>query len=167
MAGRMMQGNTNIPEGFHLSMALTDCIPVLFFSINAGVLACRFPSLLFRIGAVLVILAGSLKAGWKFVIALKKIDVPFLNRQMRFLMPSGFALMLLALAVDHSRWSASAVLHHVTAFPSCIFFLAGVAGILVLCFFAKRLDGRDARSNWKEQMVNGITQLSFLLGILF
>ncbi len=166
MAGRMMQNNTNIPEGFSLSMALADCIPVLFFSIGSAVLAYRFPSPLFRFGTVLVILAGSMKALWKFVIALKKIDAPFLSRQMRFLMPAGFVLMLLALAVDHSRWSASAVLRHVTRFPSCIFFLAGAAGILLLCWFAKHLNGRDARSNWKEQMVNGITQLCFLLGIL-
>lgn len=156
-----------IPAGFHLSMALWDCVPVLFFSISAGILAARFRSSLFCIGVVMVILAGAMKASWKFVLALRKRNLPFLNRQLRFLMPAGFALALLSLFVDRDLWSAAAVVRHMISFPSAVFFLAGAAGILTLVWFARHLNQQDAGANWKEQMVNGITQLCVLLGILF
>ena len=133
-----------VPEGFSLAMALTDCLPILFFSISSGIL----------------------KAGWKFTIVLVRKDLPFLNRQIRFLMPAGFSLMLIALFADRSRWSAAAVVRHITAFPSLVFFLAGAAGILLLSRFACRGNGRDARTNWKEQIINGISQLCIMLGIL-
>ena len=144
-ARRSGNEGAGVPEGFNLAMALLDCLPVLFFSISAGILAYRLKSTLFGIGIFLVILAGAMKAGWKFVIALRKKDVPFLNRQMRFLMPAG----------------------HMTAFPAVIFFLAGAAGLFTLVFFARHLDHRDAAANWKEQMVNGITQFCVMLGIIF
>ena len=47
-----------MPEGFTLSMALVDCLPVLFFSISSAILATRLDSGLFRTGVLLVILAG-------------------------------------------------------------------------------------------------------------
>lgn len=156
-----------VPEGFNLPMALLDCLPVLFYSISAGILAYRLKSTIFDIGIFLVILSGAMKAGWKFVIALHKKDVPFLNRQMRVLMPAGFVLATAALIADRNRWSPAAVLRHVTAFPAVIFFLAGAAGLFTLVFFARHLDHRDAAANWKEQMVNGITQFCVMLGIIF
>lgn len=159
--------NTAPPEGFSLAMALADCLPILFFSISSSVLAVRFASMLFRTGIFLVILAGAMKAGWKFVIALAGKDVSLLNRQMRFLMPSGFLLILLSLFADRERWSAAAILRHMISLPSLLFFLAGAAGILRLCHLARHLDGRDAKANWNEQLTNGITQLCILLGILF
>lgn len=50
-----------VPEGFTLSMALVDCLPVLFFIISSAILATRFNSRPFRAGVLLVILAGALK----------------------------------------------------------------------------------------------------------
>lgn len=99
-----------VPEGFTLFMALVDCLPVLFFSVSSAILAARFNSRLFQTGVLLVILAGALKAGWKFVIALRHRDLRFLNKQMRYLMPAGFLLIILALFVDRSRWSIAAVI---------------------------------------------------------
>ena len=101
-----------IPDGFTLGMAMMDCLPVIFFSIGAAVLASRFESPLFHFGILLVILAGALKAGWKFVLALAKKDVPFLSRQMRYLMPAGFASAVAGLLVDRSRWSIASVISH-------------------------------------------------------
>ncbi|MDD6351680.1 MAG: hypothetical protein PUG16_04700 [Lachnospiraceae bacterium] len=154
-----------LPEGFTLSMALVDCLPVLFFCLASGILAYRFDSILFRIGILLVILAGAMKAGWKFVIALLHRDLRFLNRQMRYLMPIGFLLMLLALFVDRSRWSIKAVLSHITHFPSLFFFLLGFLGILFLIWLAGHQNNREAKANWKEQIVNSFAQACFLLGI--
>ena len=156
----------SVPEGFTLSMALMDCVPVAFFCVSAGVLATRFESPLFRVGVVLVVLAGALKACWKLVIALARRDVRLLNRQMRYLMPVGFALVLVSLVVDRTLWSPAAVLAHVTAVPSLLFLVVGLAGMFLMGWFARHLDGRDAKANWREQAVNGISQLCIMLAIV-
>lgn len=157
----------SVPEGFTLSMALMDCVPVAFFCVGAGVLATRFDSTLFRVGVVLIVLAGALKVCWKLVLALVRRDVRFLNRQMRYLMPAGFALALVSLIVDRDLWSPAAALAHVTAMPSLAFLIAGVAGMFLMSWFARHLDGRDARANWREQTVNAASQLCIMLAIVF
>lgn len=137
-----------------------------FFCVGAGVLATRFDSMLFRVGVALVVLAGVLKVSWKLVLALARRDVRFLNRQMCYLMPTGFALALVSLVVDRAKWSPAAVLAHVTAMPSLLFLIAGLAGMFLMGWFARHLDGRDAKANWREQAVNGISQLCIMLAIV-
>lgn len=166
MSSRADERSGSVPEGFTLSMALMDCLPVAFFCVGAGVLATRFDSPLFRVGVVLVVLAGVLKVSWKLVLALARRDVRFLNRQMRYLMPVGFVLALVSLVVDRAKWSLVAVLAHVTAMPSLLFLVAGVAGMFLMDWFARHLDGRDAKANWREQAVNGISQLCIMLAIV-
>ena len=170
MVGRMSsrgagQGDS-IPEGFTLSMALLDCLPVAFFCVGAGYLALRFDSALFRVGEALVVLAGALKVCWKLVLALARRDLRFLNRQLRYLMPVGFAMALVSLVVDRERWSPASVMAHVAAMPSLLFLIAGLAGMLLMGWFARHLDGRDAKANWREQMVNAISQLCIMLAIV-
>ncbi|MGN0071922.1 MAG: hypothetical protein ACI361_08845 [Atopobiaceae bacterium] len=92
-----------------------DCLPAAFFSVGADVLAARFESTLFRVGVVLVILAGALRACRK---------------------------------------------------PSLPLLAAGVAGMLLMAWFARHLDGRDTRANWREQTVNAISQLCIMLAIV-
>ena len=157
---------SSVPEGFTLAMACVDCLPVLFFSISAVILALRFDSFLFRAGVLPVILAGALKAGWKFVIALRHRDIPFLSRQMRFLMPAGFLLMLLSLFADRSRWSFAAVIRHMTGMPALLFFLLGAAGLVVLTRFVGKRNSRDAKANWKEQIINSLSQFYIMMGII-
>lgn len=170
MAGRISprgegQGDS-VPEGFTLSMALMDCVPVAFFCVSAGVPATRFDSALFRVGVVLVVIAGVLKVSWKLALALARRDVRFLNRQMRYLMPVGFGLALVSLAVDRARWSPAAVLAHVTAMPSLPLLVAGLAGMVLMGWYARHLDGSDAKANWREQAVNGMSQLCIMLAIV-
>ena len=153
-------------EDFTLSMALVDCLPILFFSISSAILAARFDSRLFRAGVLLVILAGVLKAGWKFVIALQHRDLRFLNRQMRYLMPAGFLLVILSLVVDRSSWSIEAVIRHMTNVPPLFLFLTGAAGMGLMVWFAQKKDRRDAKANWKEQITNSVAQFCIMLGIL-
>ena len=166
MSSRGDRQGDSVPVGFTLSMALMDCLPVAFFGVGAGVLATRFDSTLFRVGVVLVVLAGVLKVSWKLVLALARRDARFLNRQMRYLMPVGFVLALVSLVVDRAKWSLVAVLAHVTAMPSLLFLVAGVAGMFLMGWFARHLDGRDAKANWREQAVNGISQLCIMLAIV-
>lgn len=61
--GTKQDGREAVSEGFTLGMAVMDCLPVIFFSIGASVLALRLESPLFHFGVLLIILAGALKAG--------------------------------------------------------------------------------------------------------
>ena len=85
---------------------------------------------------------------------------------MCYLMPTGFALALVSLVVDRAKWSPAAVLAYVTAMPSLLFLIAGLAGMFLMGWFARHLDGRDAKANWREQAVNGISQLCIMLAIV-
>lgn len=160
------QGSSAVPEGFTLAMAVVDCLPVLFFSISSFILAARFDSSLFRIGVILVILAGALKASWKFVIALKHKDVSILSRQMRITMPAGFLLVLMALFIDHSKWSLNAVFAHMVHVPAIIFFIFGAAGMALMTGLARSGNSRNAKQNWEEQIINSFSQFCIMLGIL-
>lgn len=155
-----------IPDGFTLSMAVMDCLPVLFFSVGISVLSLRFDSMLFRIGAFMVILAGTLKVLWKFVLAIGKRDVFFLNRQMRYLMPAGFLILILSLIVDRRKWSVQDILISATGMPALLFWILGILGIICMVWFARHLNGRDAKANWKEQTVNSLSQFCFMVAIL-
>lgn len=164
--GEEQMSTENKPSGFTLPMALMDMLPVLFFSVSVGVLSLRFDSVLFLIGAVLVILAGAMKVFWKLLLAIVKKDVRIFNRQMRFLMPTGFILTITGLIVDHEAWSLQAIAAHIFSFPSIIFFILALAGIVCMIYFARHFDQMDAKSNWIEQGTNALTQFLFMMGIL-
>lgn len=153
-------------NGFTLSMAIMDTLPVLFFSMSAGILSARFESWLFLCGTILVILAGTMKVLWKLLLAIVHKDVTVLNRQMRYVMPAGFVSMMIALIKDHDQWSISAVFSHVFSFPSAIFFLLAMSGIFCMLFFSHHFDQTDAKANWIEQITNALTQFFFMIGIL-
>ena len=161
-----LERKDSVPKGFTLSMALMDSLPVLFFKISAILIALHFPSLLILIGIFFVILAGLFKVGWKLIISLAHRDIRFFNIQLRYLMPLGFFLSLIALFVDHTKWSVSAIIAHITHFPSCLFFLIGIAGLLYLGYLGKHQDSHDAKANWKEQCINTLSQFCIMLGIL-
>ncbi len=153
-------------EGFTLGLAFVDCLPVVYFSISVCILSLRFHSLLFFVGAFLVIAAGALKCLWKFILAMRKKNIPFLFYQMRVVMPVGFVLILLSLFVDRKSLSLEAILAQITSFPSILFYLLGIAGMVCMTIFAKRLDSKNPRHNWIEQLTNAFAQLCFLIGIL-
>jgi hypothetical protein len=153
-------------KGFTVKLAAMDALPVLFFSGSATILSIRFPSVLFRIGALQVILAGALKVSWKFIIALARRNIIFLNRQMRCIMPAGFLLIVLALIIDKMKWSPDVLASKVVSFPSIIFFIAGTAGMVCMSAYARIFSGTDARANWIEQWTNTVAQACIFLGVL-
>lgn len=155
-----------LPEGFTLSMALVDCLPVIFFSISFGILTTRFDSYIFRIGVCLVILAGLLKVAWKFGIALFQKNLTIFNSQMRFVMPAGFLLIFVSLFIDHNKWSLAAITRHMTRIPAASCFLGGIVGVALLMWFAQHANREDAKANWKEQIINSFTQFCIMMGIL-
>ncbi len=79
MADRMKKRNS-VPEDFTLSLALVDALPVLFFACSMVLIAGRFASILFCLGAAVIVLASCGKVLWKLLLSLRKQNVPWLNR---------------------------------------------------------------------------------------
>jgi hypothetical protein len=155
-----------IPEGFTPAMALTDAVPVLLFCGSTALISAKIPSALFRIGAVLCVAAGAGKVLWKLLIAFARRNVPALSRQLRFLMPAGFALMLAGAVSVRQSFSAAGLWNAAASFPQAAFFLAGLAGIAAMAVFAFGKSRTDAQANWVEQIVNAAAQACIFVGIL-
>lgn len=154
-------------EGFTLALALVDAVPVLLFGVSAILIGLLFKSPLFIIGAALTFLGGAGKVTWKLLLAVSKKDVKLLNKQFRYVMIGGFALMLLSVILGWKRISFAAIAAAVTGLPSVIFFVLWICGMITMGVLGKKLDSSVARNNWIEQCVNGCAQLCLTLGLLF
>ncbi len=119
-------------EGFTIELALVDCLPVIICGITLAILAIRFDSLLFKIGAFLIVIAGLVKCIWKFIVAISKKDIKILFYQMRVVMPVGFMLVIISLFIDRSKLSFASILTQMTAFPNFIFYLLGVVAMCLM-----------------------------------
>ena len=155
-----------VPEGFTLSLALVDALPVLFFGGSMILIGILFESALFLLGALLCLWAGAAKVIWKIIVVTRKKNVWWLFMQMRIVMPVGFALMLLSIIIGWSKIDGAAVLTAVVSFPSVIFFAVGILGMVLMGVFASKLDSSSVRSNWIEQLTNGLAQAAIFIGIL-
>ena len=155
-----------VPEGFTLGLAIVDAIPVLEFCASTIVVALRFQSVLFIIGAACSALAGCGKVLWKIILACAKRNVSWLNKQFRYLMSAGFVLMLMAVLVNLGSLQLGAILQRVFAFPAVVFFALGVAGMVAMGVMGAKLDKNVARNNWIEQITNAVAQGMFLGGII-
>lgn len=155
-----------VPEGFSVSMALVDLLPVLFFGLSAMTAGRLFHSALIVAGALVCLLSGVVKVLWKLIAAVSRRNIWPMFVQMRILMPLGFALMLAALIADRAKLSFPTMLAGLTRFPACVFFAAGALGMTLMLVFAFCWDSSDARVNWQEQTVNAAAQLCILIGLL-
>ena len=154
-------------EGFTLGLALVDAIPVLSFAISMVIIASRFNSLLFTIGASLSVLAGCCKVAWKLVLGLSHKDLKWLNKPFVPMQATGFLLMLISFVLGFNKISWSGVLAAVTGFPSIAFFAAWMGCMGLMSWYRKHKFQRDdARSNWTAQIINALGQTCLLLGIL-
>lgn len=155
-------------EGFTLGLALVDAIPVLSFGISMVIIAGRFNSLLFMIGAALSVLAGCCKVAWKLILGIARKDVKWLNKPFVPMQATGFLLMLISFVIGFGRISWPAVLAAVTGLPSIVFFVAWIGLMGVMVWYRKHKFSRDdAKSNWTAQIINAVGQTCLLLGILF
>lgn len=159
--------NNNIPSGFTMSLALVDAIPVLLFSASVIVLALRFNSVLFIIGAVCSAFAGACKVLWKIIIAAKKKNVGVFNKLFKPFMFGGFALVLLSVILNMHRIDLASIWAAVTGVPAVFFFVIGIVGMTAMAVMGARLDKNSAKNNWIEQCTNSAAQLAFFLGIIF
>ena len=64
-----------IPEGFSAPMAFVDLLPVVFFGLSAVKTGNLFHSGLFVAGAVVCLLSGVVKVGWKLIAAVSQRNI--------------------------------------------------------------------------------------------
>ena len=154
-------------EGFTLWLALVDAIPVLSFGISMVILATRFDSPLFIIGAVLSTLAGCCKVAWKLVLGIWKKDIKWLNKPFLPMQITGFGFILGSLIGNLRKIDWAGVLASAISFPSIVFFVVWIGCMFGMSWYRKhRFQRNDAHSNWTAQIINAIGQTCLLLGIL-
>ena len=155
-------------EGFTIGLALVDAIPVLSFGISMVIIASRFPSPLFMIGAILSVLGGCCKVVWKLVLGIWKKDLRWINKPFVPMMAGGFLLLIISLIVGFGKIHWAGVGMAVLSFPSILFFVAWIGLMGFMGWYRKhKFSNEDAKSNWTAQIVNALGQTCLLLGILF
>lgn len=162
-AARESAGGNGVPEGFTLSLALVDALPVAFFCAAAVLAGLEIDSVLFTVGAVVAAIGGAGKVCWKFVLALGRRDVRILSRQMHVTMPVGFLIMIAGAILAGA--STAALAGRICTLPSAVFAVAWVALMGAMGYFAGHRDQTDARSNWVEQLVNTAGQACLLAAV--
>lgn len=154
-------------EGFTLSLALVDAIPVLFFGASMIMVAARFNSPLFIIGAVLSTLAGCFKVLWKLILGVWKKDVRWLNKPFVPMQGTGFLLMIVSFVIGFGKINWGSLFSAITGFPSILFFVLWIAMMGTMGWFRKNKFDNSAKANWIAQFINCVAQGALLLGILF
>ena len=154
-------------EGFTVALALVDAIPVLSFGISMVIIASRFDSPTFIIGAVLSVLAGCCKVCWKLILGIRKKDLRWLNKPFLPMQITGFGFIIGSLIGAWKRIDWAGVVAAVLSFPSVLFFIAWIGLMGFMGWYRKnRFRNEDAHSNWTAQIVNAVGQTCLLLGIL-
>ncbi len=155
-------------EGFTLGLALVDAIPVLSFGISMVIIASRFDSPLFMVGAALSVLAGCCKVAWKMVLGIAKKDLRWLNKPFVPMQATGFLLMLVSFVINFGKIDWPGVGSAILSLPSLLFFIAWIGLMGFMGWFRKhKFQNDDAHSNWTAQIINAVGQTCLLLGILF
>lgn len=155
-------------EGFTIGLALVDAIPVLSFGISMVIIASRFNSPLFMIGAALSVLAGCCKVAWKLVLGIAKKDLRWLNKPFLPMQITGFGFIIGSLLTSLGKINWPSVLKVVTSLPSILFFIVWIGLMGFMGWFRKhKFSNEDAKSNWIAQIINAVGQTCLLLGVLF
>ncbi len=154
----------DLPEGFTLALALVDAVPVALFCASAVVFGARAASPLFVVGSVVAFAGGAGKVCWKLLIAAARRNVAWLNKQMRYVMPVGFVLMLAGAVANHAQ--VAGLLAGLVRLPSLVPLIIWAACMCAMGYFAGHRDQTSARSNWVEQCVNACGQAALLAALL-
>lgn len=155
-------------EGFTITLALVDAIPVLSFGISMVIIASRFNSPIFMVGAALSVLAGCCKVAWKLVLGIWKKDLRWLNKPFVPMQAAGFLLMAISFVLGFGTIDWAGVGSALISFPSIVFFVAWIGLMGFMGWYRKnRFSNDDAASNWTAQIINAVGQTCLLLGILF
>ena len=155
-------------EGFTLGLALVDAIPVLSFGISMVIIASRFDSPIFMIGAAFSVIAGCCKVAWKLILGIWKKDLRWLNKPFVPMQATGFLLMLVSFILGFGKIKWAGVGSAMLSFPSLLFFVCWIGLMFFMGWYRKHKFRHDnAKSNWTAQIINAVGQTCLLLGILF
>lgn len=147
-------------------LALYDFVPCLLFAISMTLIYILYPSNIFVFGAILSSMAGFFKAGWKLVLALTRKKIPWLQKQFKYNMISGVFLMVLSVIVDSNLVNFPRLLKEISTFPVYLLLLFTFFGYGGMSYCKKHLDSSKISSNYIEQTLNTLIQLSFLTAIV-
>ena len=152
-----------VPEGFTLSLAIVDAIPVLLFAVAIIILGVKAAfSPLIMLGGFLVFLGGAIKVLWKVIVATKQKNVYWMYKQMGPVMGIGFLLLIIGCIV--SRSALKAAFAGIGA-ASIVLFALWFVCMGLMGVFASKLDSSDPKSNWIEQCTNGVCELCLCLAL--
>lgn len=155
-------------EGFTVGLALVDAIPVLSFGISMVIIASRFDSPVFMVGAALSVLAGCCKVAWKLILGIAKKDLRWLNKPFVPMQATGFLLMLVSFVLGFGKINWAGVASAIFSIPSILFFLCWIGLMVFMGWYRKnKFKNEDAHANWIAQIANAVGQTCLLLGILF
>ena len=99
-----------VPEGFTLSLAIVDAIPVLLFAAAIVILGIKANfSPLIMLGGFIIFLAGAIKVLWKVIVATKQKNVFWMYKQMGPAMGVGFLLLIIGCIVSRAALEARLV----------------------------------------------------------
>ena len=155
-------------EGFTVGLALVDAIPVLSFGISMVIIASRFDSPVFMVGAALSVLAGCCKVAWKLILGIAKKDLRWLNKPFVPMQATGFLLMLVSFVLGFGKINWGGVASAIFSIPSILFFLCWIGLMVFMGWYRKnKFKNEDAHANWIAQIANAVGQTCLLLGILF
>lgn len=154
-------------EGFTVGLALLDFVPVIAFGLAMLFLALKFKSILFIIGAILVLLGGVFKASWKLILGISKKDVKWMNKMMWPCMGVGFILMIVSVIISIKTINWAGVLNGIIGVPAIIFFILWILAMAGMTIFKKTKFRKDnAKDNWIAEIINSIGMLSLMIAIL-
>lgn len=155
-----------VPDHFTCGLAAVDAVPVVLFGINCILIGQILHSPLFTIGAVLCLLGGAIKVLWKFIVAAERKNIWWMFVQMRISMPIGFLIMLVSVILMAVGGGLGILGSLRVGIPSIVCFALGILGMILMGVFAVKLDNSDLKSNWIEQITNGISQAFILAGLI-
>ena len=152
-----------VPEGFTLSLAIVDAIPVLLFAVAIIILGIKADfSPLIMLGGLLCFLGGAIKVLWKVIVATKQKNVYWMYKQMGPVMGIGFLLLIIGCIVSRAALKAAFAGIGVASIVLFVlwFICMGLMGV-----FAAKLDSSDPKFNWIEQCTNGVGELCLCLAL--
>lgn len=155
-----------VPGDFTLGLVIVDAIPVLFFCASMVIAGMMFKSYLFVIGALMCLFAGACKVLWKLIVVLRQRNVWWMFLQMRILMPVGLVLMIAGGAMAGNGVGFAGLWARMCTMPASLFFILGLALMVLMIVFAFTLDSKNVKANWIEQITNGVAQIAFFVGLL-
>ena len=150
-------------DEYTLGLALVDLMPVLLFLMSGLIMYSMYGSPILLAGVLFCFIGGLCKAIWKLIIVVRRKDHHGLTRAFHILMPAGFALMILSVPAG-GRAALTGLWRSLTMMPAALFFAAGLCLMCLMGYLGSHMDS-SARSNWTEELINILAQLSVLAGM--